>query len=59
MDKKDNVTEQLKALLEEYDFHIETLSKVLQLPVEQVITLAEGNVDFLPDDATYRFRLFN
>ena len=59
MDRKDNVTEQLKALLEEYDFHIETLSKVLQLPVEQVITLAEGNVDFLPDDATYRFRLFN
>ena len=59
MDRKDNVTEQLKALLEEYDFHIETLSKVLQLPVEQVITLAEGNVDFLPDDTTYRFRLFN
>lgn len=27
--------------------------------VAQIKTLAEGNVDFLPEDATYRFRLFN
>lgn len=27
--------------------------------VAQIKTLAEGNVDFLPEDAMYRFRLFN
>lgn len=59
MDRKANVTEQLKVLLEEYHFNVETFSKLLELPVEQVKSLAEGNVDFLPEDATYRFRIFN
>lgn len=59
MDRKDNVTEQLKVLLEEYHFNVETVSKLLELPVEQVKFLAEGNVDFLPEDAAYRFRIFN
>lgn len=59
MDRKDNVTEQLKVLLEEYHFNVETFSKLLQLPVEQVKSLAEGNVDCLPEDAAYRFRIFN
>ncbi len=59
MDRKDNISERLKVLLEEYDFNVETLSKFLELSVAQIKTLAEGNVDFLPEDATYRFRLFN
>lgn len=59
MDRKDNISERLKVLLEEYDFNVETLSKFLELSVAQIKTLAEGNVAFLPEDATYRFRLFN
>lgn len=47
MDKKGNVTEQLKVLLEEYDFNVETLSKFLEISVAQIRTLAEGNVAFL------------
>lgn len=47
MDKKGNVTEQLKVLLEEYEFNVETLSKFLEISVAQVRTLAEGNVAFL------------
>lgn len=59
MDKKGNVTEQLKVLLEEYEFNVETLSKFLEISVAQIRTLAEGNVAFLPEDMAYRFRLFN
>lgn len=59
MNEKDNVTEQLKELMEGYDFNKNTLSCYLGLPVNQVEMLAQGDVDFLPDEPMYRFQLFN
>lgn len=59
MNEKDNVTEQLKELITVYGFNKNTLSKYLELPINQVEILAEGNIDFLPDDCLYRFNLFN
>ena len=59
MDEKDNVTEQLKELMEAYDFNVDTLSKYLGLPADKVRILAQGDISFLPEDNMYRFRLFN
>ncbi len=59
MDEKNNITEELKALLDIYDFNINTLSKYLRLPIEDIKNLSEGNIDFLPEEPTYRFELFN
>ena len=59
MNKKDNVTEQLKELFDMYEFSMDTLSKYLQLPVEQIRKLSEGDVGFLPEDPIYRFNIFN
>ena len=59
MDEKDNVTEQLKELMEAYDFNVDTLSKYLGLPADKVRILAQGDISFLPEDNMYRFLLFN
>ena len=59
MNQRDNVTEQLKELLDMYEFSMDTLSKYLQLPVEQIRKLSEGDVGFLPEDPIYRFNIFN
>ena len=59
MDEKDNVTEQLKELMEAYDFNVDTLSKYLGLPADKVKVLSQGDISFLPEDNMYRFRLFN
>ena len=59
MDEKDNVTEQLKELMEAYDFNVDTLSKYLGLPADKVKILSQGDISFLPEDNMYRFRLFN
>lgn len=59
MNQKDNVTKQLKELLDTYEFSMDTLSKYLQLPVEQIKRLSEGDVGFLPEQPEYRFNLFN
>ena len=59
MNQRDNVADQLKELLDMYEFSMDTLSKYLQLPVEQIRKLSEGDVGFLPEDATYRFNIFN
>ena len=59
MDEKDNVTEQLKELMEAYDFNVDSLSKYLGLPADKVRILAQGDISFLPEDNMYRFRLFN
>lgn len=59
MNQKDNVTEQLKDLLNIYEFSKDTLSNYLQLPGKQIKKLAEGDVVFLPEDPSYRFNLFN
>ena len=59
MDEKDNVTEQLKELMEAYDFNVDTLSKYLGLPADKVRILAQGDISFLLEDNMYRFRLFN
>lgn len=59
MNEKDNVTEQLKELITVYGFNKNTLSQYLELPINHVEILAQGNIDFLPNEPTYRFRLFN
>lgn len=59
MNQRDDVADQLKELLDMYEFSMDTLSKYLQLPVEQIRKLSEGDVGFLPEDATYRFNIFN
>ena len=59
MNEKDNVTEQLKELMEAYCFNVDTLSKYLGLPADKVRILAQGDISFLPEDNMYRFRLFN
>ena len=59
MNQRENVTEQLKELLDMYEFSMDTLSKYLRLPVERIRKLSEGDVGFLPEDATYRFNIFN
>lgn len=46
MDEKDNVTEQLKELVEAYDFNIDTLSKYLGLPADKVKILSQGDIFF-------------
>ena len=59
MNQKDNVTEQLKELLDTYEFSMDTISKYLQLPADQIKKLSEGDVSFLPEENMYRFNLFN
>ena len=59
MNKAGTISEQLNILLDTYDFNISTLTKYLQLPEEQIKRLSQGEVDFLPDEPAYRFRLFN
>lgn len=59
MNEKDHVTEELKALLEVYDFNINTLSGYLQLPTEKIQRLSNGEIDVLPKEPMYRFELFN
>lgn len=55
MDEKDNVTEQLKELMEAYDFNVDTLARYLGLPADKVKILSRGDISFLPDDNMYRF----
>ena len=59
MNEKDNVTEQLKELITVYGFNKNTLSQYLDLPLNSIDDLSNGNINFLPDDCTYRFKLFN
>ncbi len=59
MNEKNNVTEQLKELITVYGFNKNTLSQYLELPITHVENLTQGNIDFLPNEPTYRFRLFN
>lgn len=59
MEKNKNVTEELKILIEDYGFNMNTLQAYLGLSFEQIKMLADGNVDFLPDEQQYRFQLFN
>ena len=59
MNQRENVTEQLKELLDMYEFSMDTLSKYLRLPVERIRKLSEGDVGFLPEDPIYRFNIFN
>lgn len=59
MNQKDNVTQQLKELLDIYEFGMDTLSKYLQLSADQIKKLSEGDVGFLPEKPMYRFNLFN
>jgi hypothetical protein len=59
MNEKDNVTEQLKELITVYEFNKNALSQYLELSINDVEILAQGNIEFLPNEPTYRFRLFN
>ena len=53
------MTDQLRKLITEYSFNVETLSKYLEIPVSQVRQLSQGKMDFLPEDDRYRYRLFD
>ena len=59
MNKDIDITKQLKCLIDDYDFNIETLSKYLKLDNNQIKLLASGDINFLPNDNQYRFNLFN
>lgn len=59
MNQKDNESEQLKELLDIYEFSMDTLSKYLQLSADQINKLSEGDASFLPEENMYRFNLFN
>ncbi len=59
MNRDIDITEQLKYLIKDYDFNVETLSKYLELDNNQINLLANGDVNFLPNDNEYRFNLFN
>lgn len=59
MNKAGTISEELKVLLDTYDFNVDTLSRYLQLPAEQVKKLSLGEMDFLPEEPSYRFGLFN
>lgn len=59
MNKDIDMTKQLKCLIDDYDFNIETLSKYLKLDNNQIRLLASGDINFLPNDNEYRFNLFN
>ena len=54
-----NISEQLKELIEEYKFNIETLSKYLKLDIDKIELLKNGDISFLPDDNGYRTDLLN
>ena len=54
MNQRDNVADQLKELLDIYEFSMDTLSKYLQLSVEQIRKLSERDVGFLPEDIKYK-----
>ena len=59
MNRDIDITEQLKCLIEDYGFNVETLSKYLKLDDNQINLLANGDVNFLPNDNEYRINLFN
>ena len=59
MNKNIDITEQLKCLIEDYNFNVETLSEYLKLDDNQINLLANGDVNFLPNDNEYRINLFN
>lgn len=59
MDAGIEIPGQLKTLLRDYNFNIKTLSSYLSLDERKIAQLSEGDVDCLPDDNLYRFRLFN
>lgn len=54
-----NISEQLKELIEEYNFNIETLSKYLKLDIDKIELLKNGDMSFLPNDNKYRTDLLN
>lgn len=59
MNRDIDITEQLKCLIEDYNFNRETLSKYLELDNNQLNLLANGDINSLPDDNEYRLNLFN
>ena len=59
VDRDIDITKQLKCLIDDYDFNIETLSKYLKLDNNQIKLLTGGDINFLPNDNQYRFNLFN
>ena len=58
MNRDIGITEQLKCLIEDYDFNIETLSKYLKLDNNQINLLANGDINSLPNNNEYRLNLF-
>ncbi len=51
--------DQLKELIDNYGFNKNTLSEYLEYPIVDLEGFANGNLEFLSEEPTYRFRLFN
>lgn len=54
-----SISEMLKSLMEEYHFNMDTLSKYLGISKEQINTVAQGDVDCLPEDNAMRSKVLN
>ncbi|MDD3416120.1 MAG: hypothetical protein PHY47_19330 [Lachnospiraceae bacterium] len=54
-----SISEMLKSLIEVYHFNMDTLSKYLGITKEEINTVAQGNVDCLPEDNVMRSLMLN
>ena len=52
--KMASISEMLNTLIGEYQFNMDTLSKYLSLSEKQIYSVANGNVDCLPQDNSIR-----
>lgn len=59
MEELDDISMQLRVLLDEYGFRAETLASYLGLNVWQLREAAAGSLDCLPQDHMERFRCLN
>ncbi len=59
MNQHDTMIPLLNDLITTYCFNINTLSKCLDVPANQLEALSRGNSDFLSDDPDFRSTLFS
>lgn len=59
MEELDDISMQLRILLDKYGFRAETLASYLGLSVWQLREVAAGSLDCLPQDHMERFRCLN
>lgn len=54
-----DISEMLMTLIEQYDFNKNTLSKYLEISVEQIEGIAQGKTEYLPDEFAIRHKIFS